>query len=101
MKTLDDGRSERFLGGGYAARTAGIQLDRLSKCAAKSLEDRFALVMRVIAAQIVDVNGDLGVIDEALKEFVSQIDVETADHRATEIDLPDQTRPAREIDHDP
>ena len=49
--------------------------------AAESLEDRFALVVRVLAAQVVDVQRDQGMVDEALEKLARQIDVELADVR--------------------
>ena len=44
-------------------------------------------MVRVLAAQIVDVQGHETMIGEALEEFTQEIDVETADQRAAEIDL--------------
>lgn len=40
--------------------------------------------MRILPAQIVDVQGHQSVVGEALEEFVSQIDVEATNHRPSE-----------------
>jgi hypothetical protein len=58
-------------------------------------------VVGIVAAQVVDVHGQQGVIDEPLEELVHQIDVESADHRPPEIDLKHQARSPGEIDHHP
>ena len=47
--------------------------------------------MRVVTAQIVDMHGDGGVVDQPLKELVGQIDVEFANHRTGERHMPFQT----------
>lgn len=41
------------------------------------------------------------VVDQALKKLVRQIDVESADHRALEIDEKAESRPPGEIEHHP
>src|SRR6266478_4741901 len=56
-------------------------------------------MVRVVAAQVVHVDRDLGVIDKPLEKLVHQVDIELADHRALESDLPDQSGAARKIDH--
>ena len=48
----------------------------------EGLEHRLALVVRVLAAQVVDVQRDQRVVGEALEELVGQLDVEAADHAA-------------------
>ena len=63
------------------------------------LEYRLALVMRVVAAQIVDVQGDQGVVGEALEELVREVDVEGADHRARERHVELEARPPGQVDH--
>src|SRR5450631_4270567 len=55
-------------------------------------------MVRVLAAQVVDVQRHQCVIDEALEEFVRQIDVERADHRTRERDVKLEPRSAGEID---
>ena len=41
-------------------------------------------MVRIVAAQVIDMQRHLGVIREALKEFVDQVDVEFADQRPLE-----------------
>ena len=55
-------------------------------------------MMRVLPAQVVDVERHQCVIDEALEELVRQIDVERADHRAHERNVELKARPPREVD---
>src|SRR3546814_14731857 len=74
-------------GGRHRATHAGVELKGHPQRAAEGLEDRFALVVGVDAAQIVDMQGDQGVIDQALEEFAGEVDVEVADARARERDV--------------
>ena len=53
-----------------------------------------------VAAQVVDVQRHLRVIDEALEELVREVDVELADARAREVDVELEARAAREVDDD-
>ena len=55
--------------------------------------------MRVVAAQVVDVQRDLSVVGEALEELLHQVDVELADQRAGELDVVLEPRPSGKIDH--
>ena len=57
-------------------------------------------MMRILPTQVVDVQRDQGVIDEALEELVREIDVESADHRPCERYVEFEPRPPGEIDHD-
>ena len=57
--------------------------------------------MRIFAAQVVEVQRDEGVVDEALEEFVHQVDVELADPGAAELELIDQAGTPGKIDHHP
>ena len=82
-----------------AALRVGFQ--RHPQRAGECLEDRLALVMRVVTAQIVDVKRDQCVIDEALKELVRQVNVELAHHCACEWHMPLEARTSGKIDHDP
>src|SRR5947208_1545155 len=75
---------ERALRRRQEAGCAWIALACHPQCARKRLEHGFRLVVRVVAAQIVDMDGRERVIDEALKEFVNEIDVERPDQRARE-----------------
>ena len=56
-------------------------------------------MVRVVAAQVVDVQRHLRVVDEALEELVHQVDVELADQRARELDVELEARagPERSI----
>ncbi len=72
---------EHTLGGGRYARHARILRQGHAQGAAKGLEHGFSLVVAVVAAQVVDVQGDLGVVDEALEKLEKQVHVEAA-HRA-------------------
>ena len=57
-------------------------------------------MVRVLAAQVVDVQRHLRVIDEALEELVREVDVERADHRARERHVELEARAARQVDDD-
>ena len=59
--------AQRAFGGRHGALHARIRFNGHAYRPAKSLEYRFNLVMGIVAAQIVDVQCDLGVIDEALE----------------------------------
>src|SRR4051812_14677931 len=86
--------------GGWHTLHPRVELDRDAQGAAECLERSFRLVVRVVAFEIVDVQGDQRVVDEALKKFAHQIDIELADSSAHEIDLHVEPRPAGQIDHD-
>src|SRR5215468_10732325 len=73
---------ERALRRGHGAFRARVGLDRHPEGAGEGLEDGLRLVVRVRAAQPVDVQGDLRVVDETLEELVHEVDVELADPRA-------------------
>ena len=77
----------------------GVQFGGHAQRAAEGLEHGFALVVGVLAAQVVDVQRHQRVVDEALEEFVRQVDVEGADHGALPWHVHFQARTAREIDH--
>ena len=55
--------------------------------------------MRVLALQVVNVQRDKGVVHEALKKFMCQLRVKSADHAAFERHVHHQARPTREINH--
>src|SRR5690606_17733729 len=92
--------SEGFLGRRDPAGGPRIGLDGHAQRTREGLEDRLALVVRVVAAQVVDVQCDLGVVHEALEELARQVDVEVPDHRPRERNVPVQARTARKVDHD-
>ena len=78
---------------------AHIGFDRHAQRPAKRLENGFGLVVRIDAAQVVDVQRHPGVIDEAPEKFQEQVDIEFTDARTGVIDVIFQPRPAGQIDH--
>src|SRR5690349_6325722 len=93
-------RSEAALGRRNLPRRALIQLHGHAQCAAESLVHRFHLMMRVQAAQVVDMQRNAGMIDEAAEKFDREIDVERADARTRERHVEFEARPSGKIDHD-
>src|SRR5207249_3847807 len=91
---------ERALRGWDGSFRARIRLQRHAQGPRERLEHSLALVMRVVAAQVVDMQRHLGVVGKTLEEFVHQVHVEVADQRALELDVVLEARPAGEIDHD-
>ena len=59
------------------------------------------LVVGVVPAQVVDVQGHLGVVDEALEEFHEQVDVEAADAGTGKGNVHLQAGPPGEVDDHP
>ena len=57
-------------------------------------------MVRVLAAQVVDVQGDQGVVHKSLEEFAHQIDVEAPDRRAGEIDAEHEARTPGKVNDD-
>src|SRR5262249_1892079 len=86
------------LGRRHHAGGARVGFRRHAQGASERLEHGLALVMRVVAAQVIDVQRDLRVVDETLEELVHQVDIELADERAGELHLVGEARPAGEID---
>jgi hypothetical protein len=80
-----------------AERGSGVQ--RHAQRAGKGLEHRLALVVGVVALQVVDVQRDQRVVDEALEELEGQLGVEAADHAGLEGHVHVQARAAGEVDH--
>jgi len=72
---------------------------RHAQRAAEGLEHGFDLVVRIHTTQVVDVQGDLGVVDEALEEFHEQIHVKAADAGAGKGHVHLQAGAAGEVDH--
>src|SRR5499426_999415 len=91
--------SERALRRGHGAFRARVGLDRHPERAGEGLEDGLRLVVRVRAAQPVDVQGDLRVVDETLEELVHEVDVELADPRAHKRHVELEPGAAGEVDH--
>lgn|SRR5690554_720341 len=94
------GSEHAFRGWDYAF-VARIRFGGHAYGTTKGLEHRFALVVRVFALQVVDVQGRLGVIHKALEEFAGQVDVKVADTGAGEGHVVVQPRTTGEINHDP
>src|SRR6476661_4063897 len=89
---------EGSLGGGNGAFSARVALDRHAQRPRKGLEHRLALVMCVVAAQVVDMERHLRMIDEALEELVHEVDVEFADQATRELDVVFEPWPSGKID---
>src|SRR5512140_1054054 len=90
---------QRALGGRYRARRTRIRCHRHAQCAGEGLEHRFRLMMRVVAAQVVEVHRDQRVVDETLEEFVREVDVEGADQRPREWHVELEPGTAGKVDH--
>ncbi len=56
-------------------------------------------MVRIFAAQVVNLHGDQGVIDQTLEKFMGQVNVKSADHGALEFDVEHQAGATGEIDH--
>ena len=85
---------------GIAPPARGSRRDRHPQRARERLEHRLGLVVRVLAAQVVDVQRHQRVVDEALEELVREVDVERADQRARERHVELEARAAGEVDDD-
>src|SRR5574343_1041886 len=100
-KMATEGRSSQgALGRWDHTGHAGIAFQRAAQGTGKGLEHGFALMVRIDALEVVDVQGDTRVVDEALKELVGQLRVETTDAARGEGDVDVQTGAAREVDDD-
>lgn len=77
----------------------GIELQGLTHCSPKGLEDRLGLVVRVLALQVVNVQGHKGVVHKTLEELVSQLRIKGTDHSALERHIHHQTGTTREVNH--
>lgn len=75
-------KSEAALRRRNLPRRALVEFHRHPQRAAERLEHRLELMVRIDAAQIVDMQRDARVIDEAAEELDRQVDVERADPRA-------------------
>ena len=78
-----------------------VQGQRHAQRPAERLEDGLRLVVRIRALQVVDVQGDLGVVDESLEELVQEIDIERAHARTDELHAIGESGTAGEIHDDP
>src|SRR5690606_5828316 len=85
------------LGGRHDTRHAGIGFYGHPQRPAKGLEYRLRLMVRIAPLEVVDMQRDQRMIDEALEKFIEQVDIELTDTRAGEFDIHDQSRPARAV----
>ena len=90
--------SEAAFGGGNRACGARIEFGCHTQGTAKSLEYGLALMVRVLAAEVVNMQSDQRVIDEALEKLMGQVDIEAADHRPLEGHMKFQPRTPGKID---
>src|SRR5207237_5638336 len=78
---------ERALRGWDGSFRARIRLQRHAQGPRERLEHRLSLMMRVVPAQVVDMQRHLGVVGKTLEEFVQQIHVEVVDQGELELDV--------------
>ncbi len=90
---------EHALGGRNHADVAWVEFSRYAQGTSEGFEHGFALVVCVLALEVVYVYGGQGVVDEALKEFTGQVHVEFTDMRACERQVVEQARATREVDN--
>src|SRR5690606_5977962 len=93
--------SEYALGRRNYAFAAGVKLKSHAQGTAKGLENGLALVVRVLALEVVDMQGDQRVISKALEKFPCQVDIEATDVRAGKGYVVEQARATGEINHHP
>ncbi len=77
---------------------AGVGLDGFAQRAGDGLEAGLGDVVAVGAVEEGDVEGEAGVHRDGGEELADELGVEGADLRAREIDLPDEERPAGEVE---
>ena len=75
------------LGRRHGVADARVALERHAQRPPKGLEYRLGNVVRVPPTQTIEMQGHQGVIGEALKKFMEQVDVEIADARARKLDV--------------
>ena len=80
---------------------ARIDFHRHAQRPPKSLENGFNLVVRILAADVVDVHRDHRVIHKALKKFMEQIDVKVAYGTLDELHVVIEARTTGKIQHHP
>ena len=56
-------------------------------------------MVRVAPAQVIDVQGNQGMVDEALEKFVNQVDIKLTDTGARVTGLVFQSGPAGTVQH--
>ena len=84
--------SEAAFGGGNHTGRARIEFDRRTHGAGKGLENRLALVVRVHALEVVDVQRAQGVVHKALEELINQLRVERTQRAGGEVHVHVQNR---------
>lgn len=94
-------RSEAPFGRWQGIAQTGVDSGGHAYRAAERLEYGFRNMMAVGSAQVVDVQGCLRVVNEALEEFMKQVDFKIPDMGPRKCDMVFQARPAGKIDHDP
>ena len=92
-------RLQNAFGGRYMVGCTGIDFHRHTQRPTKSLENGFNLVVRILAADVVDMQRDHRVIHEALEKFMEQIDVKVAHRTFDELHVVIETRSTGEIHH--
>src|SRR5262249_831716 len=91
---------QRPLGRGDAAGLALVDGESLGQRPGQALEAGLGDVVIVLAVEVLHMQGDAGVLGEGLEELAEQLGIHLAELRARERHLPDQIRPARDIDGD-
>src|SRR5438552_18322570 len=91
---------QRPLGRRHASRTR-VRRDGGAQRLGESLEHGLRLMVRVLAAEVVDVQRDQGVVHEPLEKFVCEVDVERTDHRACERNMVFEPGTAGQVEDHP
>jgi hypothetical protein len=92
--------SQGAFGGWRLLQHARIRFNGHAQRAAKRLEQGFSDVMRIMATQGIEVQGDVRVVDQSLKEFVKKIDVKAANLGTPKIYVHLESRTTRAVDYD-
>src|SRR5690554_5915342 len=100
MDDLEGGVLKHAFRGRYHTLITRIGFSGHAQRTSEGLEHRFTLVVRVFAAQVVNVQGNQRMIDETLEKLAGQVDVELTDVRARKRDVVEQAGPPGKVDHD-
>ena len=92
--------SERAFGRRNAARRTWINLASDAQRTGEGLEHGLGLMVGIVTSQCINMHRDSGMIDQALEEFVHQVNIEFANHCASERHIEDQAGTSGKIDHD-
>ena len=76
-----------------------VGCDRHAQRSAKRLEYGFGLVVRIVSAEIIDVQRHVGVIHEALKELDHQINIELTHFGTSKRHMKFEPRTTATVDH--